>query len=298
MSTAEGFEELVTVVEEGSLTAAARALGLPRPTLSRRLARLEERLGVRLVHRTTRRLSVTPAGEALYAKARLVVQVAREAEAEARRVDDVPRGLLRVSVPTGAPQQVLARWLVGFLDAYPEVQVEVVASSAHVDLVGEGFDVALRAGPVEDTSLIAHPLVRNERIAVASPAYLQARGTPCRPEDLRDHDCIVGYRAGIAPETHWPACGGGSIPVHGRLCTNQMEVRLHAAIQGQGIAMVFARLAAAALADGRLTQVLPDQLRHPERVSLVYRERAFLEPKIRAFVDHLSEAVRVSRAGR
>ena len=296
MSTAEGFEELVTIVEQGSLTAAAAELGLPRPTLSRRLTRLEERLGVRLVHRTTRRLTITPAGQALYAKARWVVQAAREAEAEARRSDDVPRGLLRVSVPTRTPVQAFAQWIADFLGRYPEVRVEMVATSAHVDLVEDGFDVALRAGPVDDPSLVAHTLARNQHIAVASPAYLAARGTPTTPDELRDHDCIVGYRSGVAPQTHWPLLGGGRVAVAGRLCTNQMELRLHAAIAHQGIARVYARYAEQPIAAGQLVRVLPDHIYQEERASLVFRDRAFLEPKVRAFVDHFAAAVRRSRA--
>jgi len=297
MSAGQDFEEFMAVVESGSLTAAARALAMPRPTLGRRLDRLEERLGVRLVHRTTRRLTLTPTGEALYAKARLVVQAAREAEAEARRADDVPRGLLRVSVPAAVPGGVVAGWIVAFLDAYPEVDVELVATNVHVDIGAGDFDVAMRAGPVDDPSLIARTLVRNERIAVASPGYLDRRGTPASPDDLRDHDCIVAYHAGVAPETHWPLRAGGRVAVSGRLASNQMEVRLHAAIAGRGIATVFARVAAEALADGRLVQVLPDHLHRVERVALVYRDRAFAEPKVRAFVEFLAEAVAQTRGG-
>ena len=144
MSNAEGFEEFVAIIDCGSVTGAAEGLGLPRPTLSRRLARLEERLGVRLIHRTTRRMTMTPQGELLYAKARRVVQAAREAEAEVRRLDGVPRGLLRVSVPTGMPAMLFGEWVGEFLQRYPEVELEMVASSAHVDLAAEGFDLALR----------------------------------------------------------------------------------------------------------------------------------------------------------
>ncbi|MEM6995425.1 MAG: LysR family transcriptional regulator, partial [Myxococcota bacterium] len=140
---AAGFEEFVSIVNRGSVTGAAEALGLPRPTVSKRLARLEARLGVRLLHRTTRRMKLTEQGELLYDRARRVVHAAHEAEAAVQRLDDVPRGLLRVAVPPRVPEGVFTQWLAAFLDAYPEVSLDVVGTDPHIDLVAEGFDVAL-----------------------------------------------------------------------------------------------------------------------------------------------------------
>ncbi len=288
MGASAGFEEFVSIVERGSVTAASAALGVSRPTLSRRLAGLEERLGVRLLHRTTRRMKLTQHGEALYNKARLVVQAAREAEAEVRRLDGVPRGLLRVSLPMGMPQEALGQWLADFLALCPEVEIELVASSAHVDLVAEGFDVALRAGPIEDPSLVVRTVVKNASIAVASPRYLDLRGTPREPEDLVTHNCIVGFRAGIAPEQRWPLRDGGSIPVSGTLKTNQMGLRVQAARRHLGIALVIDRFAEAAIDAGEIVPVLPERVGREERVALVYPDRTFLDPKVRAFVDFLA----------
>lgn len=287
MLTASGFEEFVTIVDSGSVTGAADALGLPRPTVSRRLARLEERLGVRLLHRTTRRMKMTPQGELLYVKARRVVDAAREAEAEVRRLDGVPRGSLRVSMPNAMPNGVLAGWIVDFLRAHREVSLELIASTVHVDLVAEGVDVVLRRGAIEDPSLIARTLVIDSSIAVASPQYLAAAGTPDRADALEDHACITGYRSGSVPELRWPLLDGGSVPISSPLKTNQMELRVEAAKQHLGIALVSTNVVTEALASGALVPVLPDVVGRREPVSLVYVDREFLDPKIRAFVDFI-----------
>jgi DNA-binding transcriptional LysR family regulator len=298
MGAAESFEEFVAIVDGGSMTAAADMLGLPRPTLSRRLARLEERLGVRLLHRTTRRMKMTQHGELLYPKAQRVVQAAREAEAAVRRLDGVPRGLLRVSTPAALPYAVFARWLGDFLRAYPEVRLEVVATSVHVDLVAEGFDLAMRAGPIEDASLIARTLTTNTTVAVASPQYLAQHGMPESAADLARHNCIVGYRAGSIPELGWPCHDGGSVAVSGTLMTNEMELRLHAAKQHLGIALVIDNIAAGDLARGELVAVLPTVVGRRDPVSLVYPDRTFLDPKVRAFVDFIAARLEEAQAQR
>ncbi len=296
MGAADGFEEFVAIVDGGSVTAAADALGLPRPTLSRRLARLEERLGTRLLHRTTRRMTMTPHGEVLYAKARRVVYSAREAEAAVRRLDGVPRGLLRVSTPTAMPS-TFAGWIVDFLGVHPEVSIELLSSSLHVDLVAEGFDVALRAGEVEDPSLVVRTLGRDARVAVASPKYLAEHGVPTQPEDLDEHNCIVGYKAGTVPELRWPLHDGRWVPVSGSFIANEMGLRLDAAKRDLGIALVIERAATTPLASGELVVVLPEVLGRRERLSLVYPERTFMEPKVRAFVDFLAARIEEARGG-
>jgi DNA-binding transcriptional LysR family regulator len=289
MSVAEGFEEFVTIVECGSVTAAATELGLPRPTLSRRLARLEQRLDVRLIHRTTRRMTLTEHGARLFEKARRVVETAREAEAEVRRADGVPRGLLRFSVPTQVPQRELARWLTEFQDLFPEVSLEVIASAIHMDLVEQGIDVALRAGPNEHGSLIAKTIRRTRRIAVATPGYLTQYGEPTDPADLAEHNCIRGFRSGSIPETHWPLLIDGSVAVSGTLATNQMGVRVEAAKRGKGIALVIDNAVTEELAAGVLVEVLPGTVGRNERVCLVYIDREYVDPKVRAFVDFMSQ---------
>lgn len=284
---AAGFEEFVAIVDHGSVTGAAETLGLPRPTVSKRLARLEARLGVRLLHRTTRRMKLTEQGELLYEKARRVVHAVRVAEAAVQRVDDVPRGLLRVLVPPRVPEPIFTLWLAEFLEAYPEVSLDVVGTEEHVDLVAEGFDVALRYGAIEDTSLVSRTLAVNSEIAVASPHYLASRGTPTTAADLADHDCIVGYGGSNVPNARWPLVDGGSTTVSGRLTTSLPGLGLEAARRGLGIAVVIQRTAQDLLDGGELVWVLPETIGRRDRARLVYVDREFLDPKIRAFIDFI-----------
>ena len=288
---AAGFEEFVAIVDHGSITGAAETLGLPRPTVSKRLARLEERLGVRLVHRTTRRMKLTQQGELLYERARHVVHAVRVAEAAVQRLDDVPRGLLRVLVPPRVPAPTFTEWLAEFLQAYPEVSLDVVGMDAHIDLVAEGFDVALRYGEIEDTSLVSRTLVVNTEIAVASPHYLETRGVPTTAADLADHDCVVGYGGNNLPNPRWPLVEGGSATVAGKLMTNHIDLGLEAARRGLGIALVIDRVAKDLIDSGELVWVLPGIVGRRDQARLVYPDREFLDPKVRAFVDFIVSRV-------
>jgi len=288
---ASGFEEFVAVVDHGSVTGAAENLGLPRPTVSKRLARLEERLGVRLLHRTTRRMKLTAQGELLYQRARRVVTAAHEAEAAVKRLDDVPRGLLRVLIPPRVPETTFTQWLAEFLEAYPDVSLDVVGSDVHVDLVAEGFDVAIRYGAMEDTTLVSRLLVTNSEIAVASPQYLRTHGTPTTAADLAEHNCIVGYKGSNVPDLRWPLLAGGWTPVGGNLMTNHEGLRLEAAKRHLGIAIVIDRRARDQLASGELVTVLPDIVGRRDRACLVYPDREFLDPKVRAFIDFIVSRV-------
>lgn len=291
----DGLEEFVSIVERGSVTGAAEVLALPRATVSKRLARLEERLGVSLLHRTTRRIALTEPGELLYERGRRIVHAVREAEAAIQRHDDQPRGLLRFSVPPAIPEIIFTQWLVEFMAEYPEVSLDVVISDAQVDLIAEGFDAALLYGPIKDDSLVSRTLAVNKEIAVASPEYLKAYGTPSCVEDLTAHQCIIGYKHGNLPEPHWPLLDGGSVNVVGKLTTNHGGMRLQAALRHVGIATVVERYAEPYLKSGALTQVLPEQVGQIARARLVYPRREFVEPKVRAFVDFMVSRVEATR---
>lgn len=283
----EGYESFVGIVQAGSISAAARQLGVPRETLSRRLQRLEERLGVRLIHRSTRQLDLTPAGEVLFGRVRPLVQAAREAAAAVRSLDGVPRGLLRVSVPPGGGGMFLAEVARGFLAAHPEVELELLATSRHVDLIAEGFDVAVRAGDVRDPRLVARRLAQTRLLAVAAPAYLARRGTPCSPSELADHSLLLGMAAGEERARRWPTVAGGTVAVQGRLSCNDLLVLRELARSGEGIALVPEGLIRDELAAGALVPVLPDLLGATASTWVVFVERALMPPKVRAFVDHL-----------
>lgn len=283
----EGFELFVSIVEAGSISAAARGRGVPRETLSRHLGRLEERLGVRLLHRDTRRLVPTRAGAELYRRARPLVAAAAEAAEAVRTLDDVPRGLLRVSVPPGGG--LVAQLCVEFAARWPAVQLEVLASARFVDLVAEQIDVAIRAGPLRDPRLVARQLWATDLVAVASPDYLDRHGAPATLADLADHDVVLGFQEGTRPEPSWPTHGGSPLPVAGRLASNDLGLRHHAVLSGRGIGMLPLPFVQEALRDGALRPVLPDRLGSRTSMSVVFVERAFMLPKVRAFVDHVVE---------
>lgn len=281
------MREFLAVVREESISGAARALNLPRATLSRRISALEADLGVRLIHRRTNRLTLTEAGEELRLRAQRIVEDVSEAWNAVRRLDGTPRGLLRVSV-TGP---YFARLFTDFLCDFPEVRLEVQSTTQHVDLLSEGVDVAIRIGPVKDQNLIARRLHTDRLVAVASPTYLKWRGTPNTPEDLANHNCIVGFAGEWTPSKAWPLLDGGTVPVSGRLSANEIELAMKAVFEGIGIALLPSAVAADHLRGGQLVPVLTDTVGAEMPISLVYADREFIDPKVRIFVDRAVEVI-------
>lgn len=282
-----GLDTYVAIVEAGSISEASRRLNEPRATLSRKLARLEEHLGVRLLHRSTRRLSLTRAGDELYRRARHIVDETQAAERALRRLDDVPRGLLRVSIPAGPDGQAYGEMFALFLLANPEVRVEILATNTHVDLAAQGIDVALRAGQITDPNLIARTLARSDWVAVASAAYLRDHGNPASPADLASHRCLTGFAGGDRPVSSWPLRSGGSVRVTPWSSCNDPALLLGLVRQGLGIAMMPVSFVIEAIRTGELVAVLPHEVGTRANVAAVYPEREFLDPKVRAFVDYL-----------
>jgi len=265
-----------------SLSRAAAELRLPRATLTRRLDRLEEKLGVRLMRRTTRSLVITDAGEALYRHARIMLEAADAAEASVRRTDAAVRGQLRVSLPhlNTALQDVIG----DFLSAYPEVRLQVHVSSRMVDLKREGYDVAIRATSQLEPGLVARTLTRSALVAVASPAYLKMHGAPKTLRDLRSHRCLMGFARGELPQTHW-TIGRRKIHLDGAAFSNNPGFLCRLASRGLGIAFVPASVAAEPLSRGELVAVMPKGLRSEGSISIVYVERELMPPQVRAFID-------------
>lgn len=275
-----GYREFVAIVDAGSVSQAARDLGVPRASLSRQLSALEARLDVRLLHRTTRKLTLTRSGEDLYHRARRILDAVCEAEASVRQ-ESQASGLLRVSVPPMG-DGVFATLLLDFVRAYPDIELHVVASSRHVDLIAEDIDVSIRAGPVLDPSLYARKLMSAEVGVYASKAYLEQRGRPT-PETLADHTLIRHTQRG-RPQRTWPLRRGGTVAVNGPLVSNDLRLVRHACAEGFGIALLPEAFA------GGLEPVLPE-VGVTTHVSLVYAERQYQSPRVRAFIDFLVEAV-------
>jgi DNA-binding transcriptional LysR family regulator len=276
------------VVQSGSFTAAARDLQMPKSTVSRKVTDLEERLGVRLLQRTTRKLGLTDEGRTYFDFCARIVGEVDEAEQAVGRLRGVPRGLLRVTTPLNFA--FMGTVLADFARKYPEVTLDVVATDRRVGLVEEGFDVAVRAGALSDSTLIARPLATIRRIAVASPGYLKKRGRPRQPADLAEHDCLV-FGSGTSPTTWRLEKGAASVDVvvKPRLVINDFDALLDAALAGVGVAMLPVFRGVAAVRERKLEHVLKDWCSPRATIHAVYPTARLLSPKVKAFVDHLLE---------
>ncbi len=287
MPSTDRMREFLQVVRAGSISEAARQLGLPRATLSRRMSALEAELSVRLIHRRTTRLVLTSAGKLLEQRASRIVADVDEAWAAVRQLDDVPRGLLRVSM-TGP---YFSDLFTELLCDYPEVQLEVQSTTRHVDLLAEGVDVAMRIGVIKDPELIARKVHSDRLMVVASPAYLDWRGTPTKVSDLSKHDCMVSFSGEWVPSKSWPLLAGGSVRISGRLAANEIDLTRKAAIDGLGLALLPSAVAAEDLKSGQLVPVLQDIVGAEIPISLVYADRDYIEPKVRVFVDRAVKVI-------
>ena len=274
----------VKTVDAKSLSRAAAELTVPRATISRRLARLEERLGTRLLRRTTRSLTLTDAGDAFYRRAQLVLEAVRGAEESVRRKDASVRGELRVSVPNGLSGGFF-EMVCDFAEKYPEVRLHLHFSSQLVDLQRSGYDVAIRASSTMAPGLIGRQLIKSTRVAVASPAYLAKHGTPRAKKDLTAHRCLMGFTSSELPQAQWPLSGGGNLHVDGWLFSNDIAMLAAAAERGLGIALLPRPVVAPQLERGTLVQVLAGLLEVEGKIMVVYPEREFIPPQVRAFVD-------------
>jgi DNA-binding transcriptional LysR family regulator len=274
------------VVTAKGMSAAGRELNLSPAVISKRIRRLEERLGVRLLQRTTRQIALTEAGQGFYERVISILSSVEEAEAWVARGSDTARGVLKISAPTTFGRMHIAPYLNDFLGQHPAVTVDLVLTDAMVDIVGESFDLAIRIADLEDSSLVARRLAPNHRILCASPAYLARNGTPERIEDLAQHQLIShGSNEWRLEGPNGPA----HVRIHGPLKTNSSEVVREAVIAGIGIALRSTWDVGPELKSGRLVQVLPAYT-GSKRVAIhaVYPSRRHLEQKVRAFVDFLS----------
>jgi len=290
------MEVFVTVVEEGGFSAAARRRRMTPSAVSKLVARLEARLGTRLVNRSTRRLLLTAEGQALYERAVRILADLDEAERSATAPGD-PRGLVRINTSASYGTHVLAPVLWRFLAAYPGIAVEIVQTDAVVDLLAEGADIAIRAGPLPDSRLVARKLGETRLKIVGSPAYLERHGVPTSAADLERH-CRLGFGyARARPEWDAPEGGGvRAIPVAGRVSASDGEALRQLALGHAGLARLTAFTVAADIAAGRLVEVLDDpRTRRHEAFHAVYvGQGGHLPARIRVMLDFLSEHGRVS----
>lgn len=280
------------VVETRSFTGAAEQLGLPKSTVSRKLAQLEERLGVRLVQRTTRKLALTDIGEAYYERCARIVSDLAAAEQLVTDMQATPRGRLRVTAPVDLTTRYLGAIIADFTSGHAEINVEVEATDRVVDLIEEGFDLAIRFGQLPESTLIARKLCTIEAMLCASPAYLARRGTPATIEDLDSHDRVLFTPS---PRTQtWTLYSGDATYDFGRparfACNNVGAVH-DAALAGAGIALLTDFMIAADLEAGVLVPVLPAWRARSTDTHAVYPARQNMPPRLTLFLDHLAKAL-------
>jgi len=275
------------VVKEESFTRAARALGLPKSTVSERVSRLEERLGVRLLERTTRHVRPTAAGAAYYERAARLVAEIEEANAAVTDIHRSPKGLLRIGSPLLFGHAFLGDFVAEFLVSHPEIEVELIVADRRFDVFEEGLDLAVHViGPIE-ASLIARKIGSAERMCVASPSYLAQREPPRIPKDLLKHSCLVSSNDRRATWVFSKEGRSESIAIQGRYSVNSVQLVLNAALRGAGVAVLPAFFCAEALRAGHLAPVLEDWSPGRSEIHVVYPGSRHLSARVRLFVDAL-----------
>ncbi len=284
MDRLEELATFVAVIEAGSLVAASRRLQRSPPAVTRALSALEDRMGVRLVERTTRRLSPTEAGIALADRARTLLADYERVLAGASQAQ--VQGVLRITAPVQFGRRHVAPIVSAFLNTYPDVRIELRLNDLNLDLIDEGLDLAVRIGPLADSSLVARLVGSVRRVVVASPAYLARRGVPLAPADLATHDTIFGLARSTAREWRFgPSQRGVVVRLTPRLLVDDVDAQLQAARAGRGIARPLSYQVTEELADGTLLRLLQDFEPDPLPVHLVTLSRSFMAPKVRAFLD-------------
>ncbi|RKH33751.1 LysR family transcriptional regulator [Corallococcus praedator] len=287
-----GLGAFVRTIESGSFSAAARALGVSPSAVSKTVARLEGRLGVLLLQRGTRTLQPTPEGLALFERGQRIVAELEAAQGELRESKG-PRGPLRITAPMDLGRYWLVPRLPAFLAAYPQVECELGLTDRFIDLVEERMDVGLRMGESADARLIRKRLGDSRAVICASPAYLRRRGTPRKVADLQRHACLAYLRDG--QRVPW-RLDGVAVDVPGPFASDNNEALLALALEGVGIARIPEFVAEQALADGRLQSLLTSVHTPGPDVYIVYPERRHLSPRVRVFVDFVSEAFQETEA--
>jgi molybdate transport repressor ModE-like protein len=278
----------VKIAEAGSLSAAARQLGLSLNAVSRQLIALEETLGTTLVERTTRHLSLTEAGRLYQERAKEILEEVAEAERGLTAQTGVASGRLYVSAPSLLGRMRLSPMLPDFLAKQTQVSIDLMLADRSIRLAEEGIDVALRVGPLEDSGLIARKLDDIQLVVCAAPDYLRRRGEPATPDDLIEHDCLgFGDVPGVAEWSFQDGAARRAVRISTRLCANDLDALVRAVLAGVGLARVPSWQVAHFLADGRLRIVLEAYQRPPTPLSILTLRNRLRLPKVRAFVDFL-----------
>ncbi|WP_341663851.1 LysR family transcriptional regulator [Vibrio sp.] len=284
----EHIRLFVRIASTHNISQAGKELGLSAPVASMHINKLEDSIGARLIHRTTRKVSLTEEGETLLPYAEEIISSVDAAQATVGTGKACPKGTLRITAPASFGRMHLMPALKGFLEQYSELSVDIRLTDSMVDLVEGGFDVAIRNADLKDSTLIAKKLATDKRIMVASPGYIATHGKPAHPSELKSHLCI--NQTGLESWAFDTLEGVQHIKVKGKIKVDHGEAVRDAAMDGMGIAMCATWIAYQQLRDGRLVEVLEDYtLIDNSEIWAVYPSSRLLAPKVRAFIDYFSE---------
>jgi DNA-binding transcriptional LysR family regulator len=286
------MEAFATVVDQGGFTDAARKMGISKSAVSKHVSSLETRLGARLLNRTTRRVSPTEIGLAYYDRARRVLNDAGEADALVSSMQSAPSGLLRISVATDFGVNHMSPILGDFLVDYPDITVNMVLNNRFVELISEGFDLAIRIGEMEDSSLRARKLTETTKRLIAAPSYFEQFGRPEKIDDLNSHKLLhySNQSAGNVWKLTAPSGEKRQVRTQGWLTVNDGQSLLNACVSGLGIAYLPSFLYADALRQGLVEEVMPDLPKETQGIYAVYPPGRYTQPKVRTFIDFLVES--------
>lgn len=275
----------IKVVQAGSFSNAAKALEMPKSTVSHKVSSLEKRLGITLIQRTTRQLNITPAGQAYFKKCIQSLQGIEAAEMEIAATQGEPQGLLRITAPVELGSSVLPDIIYQFTQKNRKVSVELILTDRRVDLLGENVDLAIRAGNLKDSTLIAKKIGTVYFAALASPKYLKAKGSPHNPKDLAEHDCVQFTSIGTSEWQLTGPKGNTKITMTGRILVNELNTTKRLTVAGAGIALLPTHICYPEVKSGSLVRVLPQWRTALSPVHFVYPAQEFVSPKLSAFME-------------
>jgi LysR family transcriptional regulator for bpeEF and oprC len=292
MNKLQAMEVFVQVVDAGGFTRAAENMQLPKATVSTLVQSLEAALSVKLLHRTTRQVSVTADGAAYYERCLRILSDVREAEESLSRTRLSPSGRLRVDAPTGLASDILIPALPDFFERYPDILLEMGCSDRPVDLIEEGVDCAVRGGTLDDSSLIARRVAIMHFVTCASPSYLAKYGHPAHPSELQRHRCVNYFSARTGKIYDWDFSRDGEriqVPLPGHIAVNDTNAYVAAGLAGLGIVQMTNFMFEPLIQQGRLEIVLPEWTSDPLPVHVVYPQNRHLSAKVRVFVEWVAE---------
>lgn len=278
------------VIRQGSFSAAGRQRDLTPSAISKQVTRLESRLGVRLLNRSTRTLSPTEAGQLFFQRCLEIIADVEDAEDALSDFGQVPKGVLRINSTPGFAKHQLLPLLPEFQRRYPQLRLELQLTGQAIDLIAEQVDLAIRLGQLEDTSLVARRLAESQRVVCASPAYLEQHGMPTKPADLLAHNCLRLSTSSTFNQWHFHAAEGDQlIEVGGSFVTDNVDALLEYSLQGGGIARLSSFMVKQAIDDGQLVALLDQYEMDKQQIHLVYPHRKHLPSKVKVLVDFLVE---------